>query len=157
MCAIVDASVVGQVFGETRPPAAEHFVKWLSGPRGQLVVGGKLREELCVHGRFVEWLATAILYRRARIVGDEEVDICANELRQLEICKSNDAHVLALALVSGGRLLYTNDPHLIEDFKNREIIANPRGKVYTTTMNDNITSAHRGLLARRDLCRASLV
>ena len=68
-------------------------------------------------------------------------------------CKSDDEHVLALALVSGARLLYTNDPALIDDFGNREIVASPRGKIYTTARNAGVTDAHRRLLAARDLCR----
>ena len=66
------------------------------------------------------------------------------------VCKSNDLHVLALALVSGARLLYTNDTALIDDFGNRDIVARPRGKIYTTAQ---VTDAHRRLLAARDLCR----
>lgn len=155
MCAIVDANVVGQVFGNNRPPAAEHFLEWLSSPRGKLVVGGRLHEELSVHSRFLRWFATAIKFRNARTVIHAEVDNLATELRQQGICKSDDPHVLALALVSGARLLYSNDPDLIEDFKNPEIISNPRGKVYTTARDDNITRVHRRLLARRDLCRAA--
>lgn len=155
MCAIVDANVIGQVFGKKRPPAAEHFLGWLSGPRGMLVVGGKLGEELGVHGLFLRWFATAIKYRNARTVVHEEVENRETELRRRGICKSDDPHVLALAQVSGARLLYTNDPDLIEDFTNPNIISNPRGKVYTTAMNDNITRVHRRLLARRDLCRTA--
>lgn len=155
MCAILDANVVGQVFGQNRPPAAEHFLEWLSGPRGELVVGGRLHLELGVHGRFLRWFATAIKFRNARTVMDAKVDNRATELRREGICKSDDPHVLALALVSGARLLYSNDPDLIEDFKNPKIISDPRGKVYTTARDDNITRVHRRLLARRDLCRAA--
>ena len=60
---------------------------------------------------------------------------------------------LRLALVSGARLLYTNDTALIDDFGNREIVARPRGKIYTTARNAAVTDAHRRLLAARDLCR----
>ena len=61
---------------------------------------------------------------------DEEVEDRANELRRRKACTSDDTHVLALALVSGARLLYPNDAALIKDFKNRRIVANPGGKVY---------------------------
>ena len=153
MCAIVDANVAHEVFGHDRPPAGERFFEWLSSPRGQLVVGGKLRAELSRDLRFLRWLKTAIRYGRARSVIDEAVEDRAQELHHKGICKSNDEHVLALALVSGARLLYTNDPALIADFGNRDLVAKPRGKVYTTARNDNVTEAHRSLLAARDLCR----
>ena len=54
---------------------------------------------------------------------------------------------------SGARLLYTNDAALIGDFKNREIVPRPGGKVYTTARNNRVTVAHRRLLSDRTLCR----
>ena len=81
------------------------------------------------------------------------VDDHATRLRREGACKSNDLHVLALALVSGARLLYTNDTALINDFGNPGIVARPRGKIYTTAKSTNVTDAHRRLLAARDLCR----
>ena len=153
MCAIVDANVAHEVFGSDRPPAGERFFAWLSGPRGQLVVGGKLRVELARDRRFVQWLRTALRNGRARSVADEAVQGHAEQLRREGVCESNDPHVVALALVSGARLLYTNDTALIADFGSREIVASPRGKVYTTARNANVTDAHRRLLAARKLCR----
>ena len=153
MCAILDANVAYEVFGNDRPPAGSRFFDWLSSPRGQLVVGGKLREELSRDRRLVLWLRSALRNGRARSVADEAVDGHATDLRREGVCKSNDLHVLALALVSGARLLYTNDTALIDDFGNPEIVARPRGKIYTTAKSTNVTDAHRRLLAARDLCR----
>ena len=87
-------------------------------------------------------------------MADEEVEACTEEIRKREVCRSDDEHVLALALVSGARLLYTNDAALIEDFKNRDIVRNPRGAIYTTARSNKVTAAHRRLLADRTLCRA---
>ena len=153
MCAIVDANVAYEVFGSDRPPAGSQFFDWLSSPRGQLVVGGQLREELARDQRFVRWLRSALRNGRARSVTDEVVDDHAAGLLGKGVCKSDDPHVLALALVSGARLLYTNDAALIDDFGNPEIVARPRGKIYTTAKSTNVTDAHRRLLAARDLCR----
>ena len=155
MCGIIDANVAHEVFGEDRPPAGRHFFDWLSSPRGRLIVGGELRRELGRDHRFVRWFGNAIRTGRAHTLPDEDVDARAEDLRRRGICRSNDKHVLALAQVSGARLLYTNDAALIADFKNREIVANPRGKVYTTAENNEVTNAHRRLLADRTLCRAA--
>lgn len=155
MCGIVDANVVYEVFGDGRPPAGRHFFDWLSSPRGRLVVGGDLRRELSRDHRFVRWLGAATRVGRARMMSDEDVDARTDELRRRDVCASNDEHVLALALVSGARLVYTNDAALIADFKNREIVSNPRGKVYTTAVNDEVTPAHRRILADRSLCRTA--
>ena len=153
MCGIVDANVANEVFGDDRPPAGEHYFDWLASPRGQLVVGGQLRRELSRDHRFVQWLGVAVRRGRARSVADADVEARTHELRRREICESDDEHVLALALVSGARLLYTNDAALIGDFKNREIVPRPGGKVYTTARNNRVTVAHRRLLSDRTLCR----
>ena len=155
MCAIVDANVANEVFGDARPPAGRRFFDWLASTRGQLVLGGKLRAELSRDLRFSRWFEVAVRYGRARSVTDEEVEDRANELHRRQVCTSDDMHVLALALVSGARLLYTNDAALIKDFKNRRIIANPAGKVYTTVRGKKVTSTHKRLLAARNLCRRS--
>ena len=154
MCGIVDANVAHEVFGDDRPPAGERFFDWLASPRGQLVVGGDLLQELGRNRGFVRWLGTAIRSGRARSMPNEAVNARTEKLRQRDMCRSNDEHVLALALVSGARLLYTNDAALIADFKDREIVVNPRGKVYTTAVHNRVTATHRRLLGDRALCRA---
>ena len=47
-CCIVDANVVGVVFGEDPPPAGVALFRWIQSQDGKLVVGGKLAEELRV-------------------------------------------------------------------------------------------------------------
>ena len=68
-------------------------------------------------------------------------------------CRSDDPHVLALAIVSGARLLYSNDAALQRDFKDKRLIDSPRGKVYSTLEGNNFQRAHQRLLQRTDLCR----
>ena len=153
MCGIVDANVAGEVFGDDRPPAGQRFFDWLSSPRGQLVVGGELRRELSRSHGFVRWLRNAIQYGRAHSMADEEVEARTGELRQREICRSDDEHVLALAIASGARLLYTNDTLLMDDFRNRNIVSGPTGKIYTTRDRKDFRPAHKKLLGMKDLCR----
>ena len=154
MCAIVDASARGHVFGEKRSEAGEYFFNWLNSDKGQpkLVIGGKLLQELSGSSQFVIWLQSALLAGRAKRVSDKEVDTVTKELEDLRTCKSNDQHVLALAKVSGARLLFANDRDLQIDFGNRRIIGGVRGKVYSTRKHTHVTSTHRKLLSRRDLC-----
>ena len=152
MCAIVDANVASEVFGPERPEAGRRFFDWLTSQRGQLVVAGDLLRELSVNNAFLTWFRTAINSARVRQVGSDALATHLDELAS-KTCKSNDKHVLALAAASGARLLYTNDRALIDDFHDRAILSNP-GKVYTTGMSKSVTSTHKRLLARRDLCRS---
>ena len=154
MCGIVDANVANEVFGEDCSPAGGRFFDWLASPRGQLVVGGELRRELSRDHRFVRWLGSAIRYGRAHTISDEAVEERADDLRRRDICKSNDEHVLALAIASGARLLYTNDNLLMDDFRNRNIVPGLPGKIYTTRDRKDFRPAHRKLLGMRNLCRA---
>ncbi|MCY3594933.1 MAG: PIN domain-containing protein [Bacteroidetes bacterium] len=156
MCAIVDASVVSQVFGTKRTEAGEEFFRWIdSNTNGRLVVGGKLSEELEKVSEFHRWAREAALSGKMRVINKDQVDRTEEDLRMSLVCSSNDAHVIALAQVSGARLLYSNDNKLQRDFNNKDLISNPRGKVYTTNKGRTAFSPdHRKLLARRDLCRA---
>lgn len=153
MCVILDANVVHEVFGSNRPPAGKGFFDWINKGKKEahLVVGGKLGEEL-VKGsyRFKKWAQQAQLSGRhlVRLQRDEddEVDARTEELRRDEACKSDDPHIIALAQIRRVRLLYSNDVALQGDFKNKALIDNPRGKVYTTLNREEFTSVHKGLL-----------
>ena len=155
MCAIVDVSAAFEVFGSRQTDAGRKFRDWLDNGSGQLVVGGKVLKELKQNGNFRRWFQEArrssgrVRQFRAATVREQE------ERLDRGLMRSNDQHVVALALVSGARLLYTNDQDLIDDFKNPKIVARPHGKIYTTKeSNGEITAAHKRLLAARDLCRA---
>lgn len=153
MCAILDNSVVHKVFGENRPEAGKAFFDWIDSGKGNLVVGGKLLDELDGTIAFRKWRAQAIRAGRIRLVDDQDVEKKMELLTGGETCRSNDQHVIALAQVSGARLLYSDDGDLHEDFKNNRLINRPRGAVYSTKNGDNLTPAHRNLLGRTDICR----
>ena len=154
MCAILDANVVHEVFGSNLRPAGEKFFEWIETGSERLVVGGKLREELEQGSEdFRIWARQAIIARKMKIISKERVDAQTKEIEDNVEYKSNDPHVIALAQVSGARLLYSNDGNLQEDFKNKNLIDGPRGKVYSTRENKNFQPAHRRLLAERNLCR----
>ena len=155
MCGIVDANVANEVFGDERPPAGERFFEWLESPRGQLVVGGELLRELGRNRGFIRWLGKAIQYDRARKMADEDIEARTDALRRSDVCKSDDEHVLALAVESGARLLFTNDNLLMDDFRNPDIVPGPRGRIYTMGEHKDFRPAHKKLLGMKNLCRAS--
>ena len=154
MCAIVDANVAHEVFGSKRPEAGEKFFQWITHGSGRLVVGGEVQEELNGSSAgFRSWGREAVLSGRLRIENQVTVNARTDQLRAEETCKSDDEHVIALAQISGARLLYSNDSALQRDFKRKSLIDNPRGKVYSTRENRDLTSGLRRLLGRRDLCQ----
>ena len=161
MCAILDNDVVHQVFGQHRPAAGKAFFNWIDSGGGRLVGGGRLFEELADNENFRAWWQEATASGRVERVSDEAVEAETVRLAERKACRSNDEHVIALALVSGARLLYSNDRDLGDDFRNKKLIENPPGKVYTTRRdrdaphefdNTKFRQHHRKLLDR-NACR----
>lgn len=152
MCAIVDANVAHQVFSENRPSAGIEFFNWISSDEGSLVIGGKLRLELNRISSFRTWQKEAIQSGRVISVKDSEVVAETKALEGKGVCQSDDAHIIALAQISGARLLYSNDDKLQNDFKTKKLIDNPRGSVYSTLVNQDLTPAHRKLL-QSNVCK----
>ena len=141
MCAILDASAVGDVFGsdssETET-AARKFFEWIDAGDGQLAVGGKVLDELDGNStKFREWRQEAALAGRIIRVDKIEIAVMTEKLKKEKACRSNDQHVIALAQVSGARLLCANDGDLQKDFKDKNLI-NPRGRVYSTVKNKKL-------------------
>ncbi len=148
MCAILDASVVSQVFGNKRPPAGEAFFDWIAYRHGRIIVGGKLDRELRKNRRFRLWVRDALLSGKAKRLAAKQVDEVADQLTRDGTCRSNDPHVIALAQLSGARLLYSNDKKLNYDFMNGELVPPPSGKIYTTLHESGFTPDHQALLDR---------
>lgn len=153
MCAIVDANVAHEVFGPNPSPAGDGFFQWIIKGRGRLVAGGKMLEELeRSSGEFRQWASQAVQAGTMTIVGESELESQTEQVEAVGGYQSDDPHVLALAQASGARLLYSNDAELHGDFTNRRLISSPRGRVYSTRVNQDFTRSHRRLLQRKDLC-----
>ena len=78
MCAIVDANVRDQVFGDAQSGAGKFFLNWLfQANGGTLALGGRLRSELSDCGRnrsFLRAFNQLRLTGRVRDIADEVVD-----------------------------------------------------------------------------------
>ena len=61
-------------------------------------------------------------------------------------CRSDDHHVIALAQISGARMLFSNDGALQQDFKNIKLIDQPPGTVYSTLRSKALNSRRRAQL-----------
>ena len=147
MCAILDTNVRDQVFGSNRTQAGRVFFKWINTGKGHLVVGGKLLAELRKNSEsFNRWAKVAISYGRMSIEDDESIRIQTKKLQVEALCRSNDHHIIALAQISGTRLLFSNDQKLRQDFKDPKLINKPKGKIYAS-------NKHKHLLADHHLCR----
>ncbi len=154
----MDANVASELWEGGGTAAGQAFRKAIEQGRVPLVLGGTLSYELHRAGEPMRrWLAGLQLAGRLVQVDSEQVARRTGELNQATVdgearCRSDDEHVIALALVSGARLLYTNDAALTDDFKDKTLVDAPRGRVYTTRTSGNLRDSHRALLRRTDLC-----
>ena len=149
MCVIIDTNAAHEMFGDTPTPAGQRFLQWLEKGKCKLAVGGQLRKELRQVGpNFLLWAQEATLKGKLVNINDnsinEKTKIVAND-NKIKL-KSNDPHIIALAQVSGARLLFSNDEDLQNDFGNHTIIKRPRGKVYSTKKSKSFTQDKRKLL-----------
>ena len=164
MCAIIDANMLTTEFKpqderESDKPktAGEVLYEKVHQGKLRLVTGGQLLKEpgntRDPNKTYRIWnvLINAGL---AKQYGDDTVNDRTHKIRTQGNYKSDDPHIIALAQVSGARLLYTQDKALQEDFTNKSLIDKPRGKVYSTLRGKECTPAHRKLLARKDLCQS---
>ncbi len=155
MCGVIlDNDVVAQVFSKKqqgRPPAGVEFHKAIHDGLS-LIAGGHLLKELDRNTTFREWRAVASKVGRVRIVPTAGVDLLTDALKKAKACVSNDEHVIALAQISGARLLYSNDKDLHSDFTNKTLVDGPRGKIYTTRKKLDFTATHRQLLEAPPSC-----
>jgi hypothetical protein len=137
MCIIIDANVAHK-FGQPPHEDVVPVISWLLNRKhlNQAVIGGKLRGELDKAGeairRFLLQLARAgrlVDISDAEVDAEEEVVISLFEEEEIE--GADDPHVLALARVSGSRLLISHDAssRLHELFKDRRFVK-PPGKIY---------------------------
>ena len=153
MCAILDHSVTYEVFGKKQTTAGKKFRHWLDDGRGVLIVGGKNLRELTQNTNFQRWFTESRRSKaRVRQVRDATIAEVEGKLERERQVTSNDVHVLALAVVSGARLLYSNDRKLTRDFRNVEILGDGRGRVFTTVKSKSFTAGHSELLSAEGLC-----
>lgn len=102
----------------------------LTGKKKIVIGGSKQKTEYQKLAAVWKFLRSLDQAGRAQLIPDSQVDVEELHVKQQLVIASDDPHILALARVSGARLLCSHDQALHADFCNALIISNPRGKVY---------------------------
>jgi hypothetical protein len=143
MCLILDANCLHKVF----PSTDKEFLpikNAITAGGAKLVYGGT---KLLVEYKKVAtaWRMIVALDRagRTRKVNDSEVDAIESKLKAAGQLQSDDPHVIALASVSGVRLLCSHDQDLHADFTNPNFLQ-PRGSVYQNANHKHLIRQHCG-------------
>ena len=147
MCIIVDTNRLDVFLSGQDNEDVKPIYDWLNNRSGKIVysTGAKFNEEVKKSKRRA--LSELLSSGKARFVSGEELESERQRLIEDSDHRSDDIHVLALALVSGARLLYTEDQALRSDFRKGKwkngkfIIGNPRGRLYSGRRNSNLLTA----------------
>ncbi len=125
MCIIIDANTSPHFKGKT--PEAQFVVNWIIDGKGTLETGGRNLDEIraCPLRNLLQQF---LLAGRVRLYRHQDVIQYQRGLDQTKM-ESDDPHILALALVSGCRLLFSHDKNLHKDFTGKHFLS-PRGKVF---------------------------
>ncbi len=147
MCLIIDANKMADFVNAPKHEDHQPIYRWIAAQGGVVALGGRLfAEQMRVErarGLFAEWLRAGRAFRYK----DAEVSKEESEVVGSGLCKSDDPHVIALARVSGARVLFSADQELGADFTNLELVPRPPGKIYKN-------AAHAHLLRDAPRCRS---
>lgn len=134
MCIIIDANVASELAGPSND--AKPIFDMVLNKKMSIVCGGELKKE-------IEKTRLRKLYRQLVLAGslieysNDQLNPLVRDLRSQRLA-SNDSHVIALAMASGARILFSRDVKLHQDFKNRNILNNPRGKIYQSARHSEV-------------------
>jgi PIN domain len=141
VCLIIDTNVIHRVFPSA---TADHrpVHKALASLRATMVYGGELRREYVRMAWFRAFLLRLDQTGAAKVFSDAEVDAQTERIRHAGGYRSDDPHILALAIVTNARLLCSEDDDLSRDFTNGAIIRSPRGSVYRRANQAHLLRRH---------------
>jgi len=143
MLLIVDANCANETLCSNPSPDFKPVMSAIVHGKRKIVVGGSKQkaeyQRLIGVWRFLRSLDQA---GRALMINDGKVDFEQAYLEKNIPMASDDPHVLALARVSGARLLCSYDQALHADFCNKAIIDRPRGKVYQNAGHARLLRQH---------------
>lgn len=145
MCIIIDTNLASRILGDNPGVDYEPILKWIDSCRGSIVFGGRLARELRVVTTARRRLRTLNQAGKARQISDGAVKEEEDRVIAEGVCRSDDAHVIALARRSGARILCSEDRKLRDDFRDRRLVRAPRGRVY-------VRAAHARLLGHNNQC-----
>lgn len=145
-CLIVDTNKL-RWFTDTSEEIPQIVIGLLKRQKGKLYIGGGLKEE--IPHKYRQWYSVGVRAGWIVNVSDEEVDQETTWLKVHHTLESNDHHVVALARVSGARVLVSCDGCLRDDFRDRNLISQPPGKLLPFKVDKRRV---RKFLQRRRLC-----
>jgi hypothetical protein len=138
---IVDINIAHKaLLRDNDPDFRDIYASLFTGkmPNAKIVYGGHLTTEYIRSNALRRILIQLDRAGRARRVDDKSVNQEAAVVTNSGLCRSDDQHIIALARVGNVRLLCSHDTNLHTDFKNKDLLSNPRGKVYQNSSHNEL-------------------
>ena len=135
MCIVMDANM----FSQFRDPANENMEpvwNWLRKKNGKIAYSNTRKfEEEWERGGVTGLIKLLRQSGQLKEILSQEVEAKENELNLTGAIRSDDPHIIALAIIAGVKVLVSNDRRLHEDFKNRDLVG---GSVYQTKSHSRL-------------------
>lgn len=142
MCLIIDINVFHKFLDENDGDLKElhklFFKPQKNSKKVFLVYGGKLRDEYKASTKIARAIIALDRAGKAKAIDDKSVLDETDRVEKLKLCVSDDQHIIGLARISNTRLLCSHDKDLHTDFKNNELLDNPRGRVYQNVAHHHL-------------------
>lgn len=142
MCIILDANCLGLFVSAdgSMAPVSTYFIR-----NGSIAIGGsKLKAEYRNNKKFVSFLAELMKKGQVHKINDSAVDDLEGIIATRPDAKSDDPHILAIAVLSNARVLISHDQPLHQDFTSTNFFT-PKGRIYQNPR-------HRRLLSNLPKC-----
>lgn len=138
MCLILDANEAAR-FVDEASTTFKAVYKWMSLSDGRLAIGGLNERELRQVGSVVKLLKSWSARGKLRHFSESAVEAVEKKQVAGMVLKSNDSHIIALAIVSGARIICSKDKALVDDFAQLA----PAGKVYRGPKDSGVLKHHK--------------
>lgn len=144
MCIIIDTNKLDLFLKEPPDKDMQPVHNWLNRRGGSLVYSNSDKFSKEISSRARRRLDEYLQSGKAKLIHRSEVEEESEKINR-QLMKSDDLHIVALALAAGVRLLCTGDANLMDDFTNYRIMgAGNKGKIYSSAKNKD--------LLKRDAC-----
>lgn len=122
---ILDASAFRHLCEPSKNSAGGQLRSWIKRRDGVIVYSGgerKYARELRKHSEAYRLMKTYVDNGQAEEIDDQSIQQAMSQIPGRSIRRSDDAHVLALALAGKATLLFSRDLDLLQDFTDRRVI-----------------------------------
>ncbi|MCY4543050.1 MAG: hypothetical protein OXB95_11785 [Rhodobacteraceae bacterium] len=122
MVAIVDADSF-PVLASRKSEGDDLFLSWIHRRHGKLAISdaGQYFKELSKNHAVMELIRRYGQGGQLRLIPADQLSVTDGQIEQTNH-RSNDSHILSLALASNAKVLCSNDDDLRADFKNKDIL-----------------------------------